>query len=72
MAVKLKEEANKEVKGELVSFNNDKDYVAIVLKSDNKTYVEHKLFAQKLVERKLAEYAKGAKLEISKSNTSIL
>ena len=50
MAVKLKEEANKEVKGELVSFNNDKDYVAIVLKSDNKTYVEHKLFAQKLVE----------------------
>lgn len=72
MAVKLKEEANEEVKGELVSFNNDKDYVAIVLKSDNKTYVEHKLFAQKLVERKLAEYAKGAKLESAKSNTSIL
>lgn len=72
MSAKVKTEKNVKPEGDVITFDNEKDYVAVTLKSDGKTYVEHKLFAKTLVERKLAEYAKGVKLESAKNNTQIL
>ena len=61
----------KKTDGEVVKFDHSQ-YVAIKLKEDGKTYVEHKLFANKLVDRKLAEYDKDAKLEDPKTNYTVL
>lgn len=72
MSVKVKVNKEEKPKGEVVTFDNTKDYVAIKLKSDGKTYVEHKIFAKSLVDKKLAEYDKEAKLDVPKANTTIL
>ena len=61
----------KKTDGEVVKFDHSQ-YVAVKLKSDGKTYVEHKIFAKKLVDRKLAEYDKEAKLEDAKTNFTVL
>lgn len=61
----------KKTDGEVVKFEHSQ-YVAIKLKSDGKTYVEHKIFAKKLVDRKLADYDKDAKLEDPKTNFTVL
>lgn len=71
MAANIKVEKTKEVKGEKVSFGND-DYVVIKLKSDGVLYPEHKILADKLVKKGLAELDKTAKIEPMKSNTVIL
>ena len=39
MSAELKAVEAKDVKGEVLTFDNDKDYVAIKLKEDGKTYV---------------------------------
>lgn len=72
MSVKLKADKSENLQGEVVTFDNAKDYVAIKLKSDGKTYVEHKILAKKLVDRKLAEYDKAAKTEVAKANAVVL
>lgn len=72
MSVKVKTEKTANPEGQVLTFDNAKDYVAIKLKSDGNTYVEHRLFAEKLVNRKLAEYDKTAKLELPKPNTVVL
>lgn len=72
MSVKVKVDKTAKPKGEVVTFDNSKDYVAIKLKSDGKTYVEHKIFAKGLVDRKLADYDKEAKLDVPKPNTVVL
>lgn len=71
MSVKVKA-STAELKGEKVTFDNEKDYKAITLKSDGKVYVEHHIFAKKLVDQKLAEYAKDVKLDIKKSTTQAI
>ncbi|OPC44622.1 hypothetical protein [Elizabethkingia anophelis] len=72
MSVKIKETKETEEKVTKITFDNDSDYVAIKLKEDGKNYVEHKHFAKKLVEAKLAEYAKDVQLDKTKSPTTIL
>lgn len=72
MSVKIKTDKTAKPEGQVLTFDNANDYVAIKLKSDGKTYVEHKMFAEKLVSRKLAEYDKTAKLEVAKPNTVVL
>lgn len=72
MSVKVKVDKTEKPKGEVVTFDNAKDYVAIKLKSDGKTYVEHRIFAKSLVDKKLADYDKDAKLEVPKANTVVI
>lgn len=68
----LETDEKKESKDNVLTFDNNKDYVVIKLKADGKNYVEHKHFADKLVAKKAAEIVKDAKLEEVKSNTQIL
>lgn len=70
--IKLDEKDEKEIKGTKVSFDKASEYKAIKLKSDGKVYVEHKVLADKLISKKLAEEAKGVDIELSESNTQIL
>ncbi|AZB01287.1 hypothetical protein EG359_17435 [Chryseobacterium joostei] len=77
MSAKLKQEESKEVKGEKVSFSSASDYMAIKLngqdgKPQGETFVEHKIFAKKLIASKKATEDKDAKIEFSASNTQIL
>ena len=72
MATKIKVNA-KDAKEDIskLTFDTD-DFVVIKLKADGKLYVEHKHFAQRLVDRKLADFDKTAKVDAVKSNTTIL
>ncbi len=70
--LKVTEKEGKEVKGVKISFDKKEDYKAIKLKSDGKVYVEHKVLADKLIEKKQAEEVKGAEIELSESETQIL
>ncbi|MDV3685278.1 hypothetical protein CMU45_02650 [Elizabethkingia anophelis] len=72
MSVKIKETKGSKENDTIINFNNDEDYVVVTLKEDGKNYVEHKHFAKKLVDSKLAEYAKGVQLDKTKSPTTIL
>lgn len=69
-AVKEKEGVNEGDK--VLTFDNNKDYVVIKLKADGKHYAEHKHFAEKLVKKKAAEYAKDVELEEVIPTTQIL
>ena len=72
MASRIKADTKaKKEDGVVVTFD-EKQYVAVKLKADGKTYVEHKIFAKKLVDRKLAEYDKEAKLEAPKTNFTVI
>ncbi|SHH96005.1 hypothetical protein SAMN05421866_0047 [Chryseobacterium oranimense] len=70
--IKVDEKEEKEIKGTKVSFDKVSEYKAIKLKSDGVTYVEHKVLADKLISKKLAEEVKGVEIEVSESNTQIL
>ncbi|MGU3377468.1 hypothetical protein [Chryseobacterium sp. M5A1_1a] len=77
MSAKIKKEESKESKGEKVSFGSASDYMAIKLngedgKPQGETFVEHKVFAKKLISAKKATEDKDAKIEFSASNTQIL
>ena len=67
-----KKESDKELKGEKISFDKVTDYKAIILKSDGKTYVEHKYLADKLVNSKKATYNDKVQLQVAESDTQIL
>lgn len=61
-----------EEKGIVITFDNKTDYVVIKLKSDDKNYVEHKVFAEKLIKAKKAELVKDAKIKAGKPNTIVI
>ena len=71
MGVNIKKETT-ELKGEKVIFHEESEYKAIKLKSNGKVTVQHRILADRLVNRKLAEYVKDAKLEVTKPNTKVL
>ncbi|WP_312394775.1 hypothetical protein [Chryseobacterium sp.] len=77
MSAKLKKVENKKVEGEEVKFGSASDYMAIKLngkdgKPQGETFVEHKVFAKKLIDAKKATEDKDAKIEFTASNTQIL
>lgn len=58
---KLKQKQSPEKKGETVKFDKA-SFKAIRLKSDGSEHVEHKLLADRLIKKGLAEEIKGAEL----------
>lgn len=58
---KLKETKRSKKEGLKVTFRAS-DYMAIRLKKDKSEHVEHKLLAQRLIKKGLAEEIKGAEL----------
>ena len=77
MSAKIKKPESKESEGEKVTFGSVSDYMAIKLNGEDgkpkgETFVEHKIFAKKLIADKKATEDKDAKIEFTPSNTQIL
>lgn len=58
---KLKEEKKNKKEGDKVTFKSS-DFKAIRLKSDKSEHVEHKVLADRLIKKGLAEEMKGAEI----------
>lgn len=80
MATKIKVQDSKKQEGTPLTFNTE-DFVVIKLKGklkgdknnvDDKNYVEHKHFAERLVKSGKAEYVKGVEVEKIVHGTTIL
>lgn len=71
MATNIKKTVSEKQEGTPISFNTE-DFVVIKLKGSDKEYVEHKHFANRLVEAKKAELVKGAEIERIIPKTTVL